>query len=504
MYQYRNPVLRGFHPDPSICRVGDDFYLVTSTFEYFPGVPVFHSKNLVDWELINHCLTRPSQLDLSGRRASGGVYAPTIRYHDGVFYMVTTDVGGKGHLLVHTTDIRGAWSEPVYIDHEGIDPSLTFADGGVYFCCTGRDADGAQGIALFEIDVNTGAMLTEPRIISRGSGGKYPEGPHIYQKNGMFYLMLSEGGTEYGHMVTLFRSKNIYGPYTARPHNPMVTHRDRMTGQIQAVGHPDLVEDQNGNLWMVCLGIRTIPGVLLHHIGRETFLVPARWTDDGWIKVGNNGTMELTMEGPLPGAPDKKPRAFTDDFSAPVLDRRWTYLRKPDMDNYRVNADEKALILTGTDVTLSTPKASPTFIGIRQPEFDMTASVRLSGPLKNGQRAGITAFYNDSYHYDLYLTRRYGAYYIGLSKRIHDFEAVVCEKPVGYKGDIRFAIIADAKKYIFAYSAGAGFNRIGSGMTAGLATEGTHTMTFTGTFIGLFSERGTARFGDFRLSPKKG
>ena len=210
--KYNNPIIKGFNPDPSICRVGEDYYLVTSSFEFFPGVPIYHSKNLVNWELINYCLTDEIQLDLTDSRASGGIFAPTIRYHQGRFYMTTTNVLIRKNFIVYTDDIRGKWSQPVWLEQTGIDPSMLFEDGTCYYCSNGGDEKGGL-IQLSEIDPLTGAYIKKPVIICRGTGGIYPEAPHMYKLNGWYYLILAEGGTKYGHMVTAFRSKNPYGPY---------------------------------------------------------------------------------------------------------------------------------------------------------------------------------------------------------------------------------------------------------------------------------------------------
>jgi xylan 1,4-beta-xylosidase len=203
---YSNPVVAGFYPDPSVCRVGDDYYLVTSTFEYFPGVPVFHSKDLIHWTQIGHCLTRASQLPLANCAASGGIYAPTIRYHKGLFYMTTTHVTGGGNFYVTAKDPAGEWSDPVYVKQGGIDPTIFFDGDKTYFLST------ADGITMSEMDLSTGQLTGLPRVIWRGTGGRYPEGPHLYKKDGYYYLLIAEGGTEYGHKVTIARSRSIWGP----------------------------------------------------------------------------------------------------------------------------------------------------------------------------------------------------------------------------------------------------------------------------------------------------
>ena len=213
MHKIENPIIKGFNPDPSICRVGEDYYLVTSTFEFFPGVPIYKSRDLANWKLIGHCLNRPSQLQLNGCHASGGIYAPTLRHHDGMFYMTTTNVTFGGNFIVHANDPAGPWSDPVWVAQAGIDPSLLFDDDGrCYFHSTGSQ-EGRPCILQCEINPLTGDMLSPSRVLSYGSGGRFPEAPHMYKILGEYYLMLAEGGTEYGHMVTIFRSSSPWGTF---------------------------------------------------------------------------------------------------------------------------------------------------------------------------------------------------------------------------------------------------------------------------------------------------
>lgn len=266
---YRNPVIPGFHPDPSVCRVGDDYYLVTSSFEYFPGVPLFHSKDLVHWRQIGHCLTRVSQLDLSEARSSAGIYAPTIRFRDGTFYMTTTNVSGRGNFIVTTDDPHGEWSDGVAVDHPGIDPDLFFDEDGIVYYTTSYN----QGIYQSRIDAKTGQRFSDPRLIWSGTGGQYPESPHIYRIGDWYYLFIAEGGTEYGHMETVARSKRPEGPYESCPDNPILSHRS-IQSPIQATGHADLVQTPDGDWWAVFLGIRPVGYPFRHHLGRETFLAP--------------------------------------------------------------------------------------------------------------------------------------------------------------------------------------------------------------------------------------
>lgn len=519
MYQYKNPIIPGFNPDPSICMANGSFYLVTSSFEYFPGVPVYTSKNLVDWRCIGHCLTRESQLKLKGCRASGGIYAPTIRYSDGTFFMVTTNVSDKGNFIVHTKDPAGEWSEPVWIKQGGIDPSLLFDKDKVYFVSNG-DCSGNNGIYLSEINPFTGEMLTQPVLISKGCGGRYPEAPHIYHRGDMYYLLLAEGGTEYGHMVTISRSRDIYGPYSPCPYNPVLSHKDLENADILCTGHADLIEDQNGNWWMAALGIRTLSspygGLMLHNLGRESFLAPVVWKN-GWpvVSAGNReGLLDLTMKAPLPAPPENKssfsekdaPRALNlkETFQDASWNIQFTHVRNPVMNNYILQPDKGILRLVGTNINLSSKDDSPTFIGIRQtgfcqeicaeltlqPDRFCSSETELSG-------AGLTVFYNNEHHYDIMIVRKSGRCQVLLRRQIYDLcavtETVTVESTV-----VRLKITADKEYYSFYYALpGEEYRFLGKGAAAAMCTEITRYMTFTGTFFGMFAENDIADFHSF-------
>ena len=432
---FKNPIIPGYNPDPSICRVGDDFYLVNSTFEFFPGVPIYHSRNLVNWELKGYCLDRRSQLELEGCRNSGGIYAPTIRFHNGMFYMITTNVTDKGNFVVHSDSVDGDWSEPAWIDQGGIDPSLFWDDDDkCYYCSTGI-LDGVRGIVAFEINPMTGEILSDKKLISEGCGGQCAEGPHIYKKDGMYYLMIAEGGTEYAHRETIQRAENVWGPYTPCPHNPIISHKEYKKSEIQATGHADLIEDANGNWWLVFLGIRRFSHALLHNLGRETFLAPVKW-EDGWPVVGynGNGTIELVMDAPLPGldyeeskanihTDDKtgKPMLYADhsisiDFADEKLDKRLQFTRNPDMSHYIYDSADRKLTLKGTDISLNEPGKSPTILSFKQPEFTTTLKAVVDIGATTAKRAGIAAYYNNDYHYEIYIGNDDNGKYIGFYK----------------------------------------------------------------------------------------
>ena len=283
----QRPVIPGFHPDPSICRVGDTFYLVTSSFEYAPGVPVFRSADLRSWEQIGSVLDRPSQLDVSAAGPSGGIFAPTLRHHDGRFWMITTNWSDqRGQLIVHAEDPAGPWSDPARIPSAvGIDPDLAWDDDGTCLMTyAGFDLHGAEGqlgIVQSAIDPLTGEVLTERRRLWGGTGGKFPEGPHLYRVGEWWYLLIAEGGTERGHAVTIARSRSPQGPFESNPANPILTHRG--TGEpVQNTGHADLVERPDGSWAIVYHGVRARGSSPEWHVlGRETFADEVAW-EDGW------------------------------------------------------------------------------------------------------------------------------------------------------------------------------------------------------------------------------
>lgn len=307
-----HPIVPGFHPDPSVCRVGDDYYLVTSSFEYFPGVPLFHSRDLVRWEQIGNVLDRPSQLNVTPgpQGASSGIYAPTLRHHDGEFWMITTNRAdiAKGHLIVRATDPAGPWSDPVYTEGAvGIDPDLAWDDDG-----TCHLTWSLFGIKQAEVDPATGKLLGEPRTLWEGTGLAHPEGPHLIRRGDWWYLVIAEGGTGPGHGVTVARSRSATGPFEPHPGNPLLSHR-ATDHPVQNTGHADFVELPDGGWAMVYLGVRprgVFPG--WHVNGRETFLAGIDWVDDWPVAVEDAFT--------VPAADTSFTDDFTDGFTGDVTD----------------------------------------------------------------------------------------------------------------------------------------------------------------------------------------
>ncbi|MFH0878708.1 MAG: glycoside hydrolase family 43 protein [Lentisphaerota bacterium] len=478
---YQNPVISGFHPDPSVCRVGEDYYLVNSSFEYFPGVPLFHSRDLIHWRQIGHCLTRKSQLPLDKAVCSGGIFAPTIRHHQGVFYMVTTNFTQGGNFFVTTKDIRGEWSDPIWVDQPGIDPSLFFdEDGKVYFTSTGE-----RGISQSEVDVATGKRNTDIKVIWSGTGGSYPEGPHLYKIQGWYYLMIAEGGTEYGHMETMARSRSPWGPFEPCPRNPILSHRSTIL-PIQATGHADLVQAQNGSWWLVFLGIRPARWERLHHLGRETFLSPVHWADDGWPVIGVEGRVDLEMEADATmWHPEYHELPGRDDFNQPSLKPCWNFLRNPNEQDWSLSERPGWMRLRGSAVSLDEADSSA-FVGRRQEHFDCRVATLMDfQPSGEGEEAGLTVLRTNLHHYDLARAWYKGADRIILRRRIGPLVAVEATAPAP-SGPVVLIVTADRDKYQFSFSTlGGSAVPLGEGESRYLSSE--VTGGFTGVYFGLYS-----------------
>ncbi|GAA1580908.1 glycoside hydrolase family 43 protein [Actinomadura kijaniata] len=308
------PIIAGFYPDPSICRAGDTYYLANSSFEYLPGVPIHQSTDLTTWTPVTNALQRPDQLNLDLAPPSTGVYAPTLRYHDGKFWLVTTNVVEfhRGQLIVSADDPAGPWSPAVHVEGAvGIDPDLAWDETGTCHLTWASALPDRHGIASAPLDLETGTLLSPPRLLWPGTGLAYPEGPHLYRRDGWWYLMLAEGGTERGHVVTIARSPSLDEPFEAAPANPVLTHRS--TGHpVQNTGHADLVELADGSWAMVYLGVRPRGQTPMFHTnGRETFIAGVEWID-GWPVVD---------EERFEAAPQD--HSFVDRFETADLDDRW-------------------------------------------------------------------------------------------------------------------------------------------------------------------------------------
>ena len=490
---FQNPVIPGYYPDPSVCRVGDDFYLVCSSFQYFPGVPIFHSKDLIHWEQIGNVLNRPSQVDLSKGGASSGIFAPTIRYHEGKFYMITTNINlmfstrGAGNFIVTADNPAGPWSDPVFIPGVlGIDPSLYWENGKMYVCWSAMN-----NIALAELDPQTFQMIGNARSIWDGDGDSSPEGPHIYKKDGYYYLLIAEGGTEMGHKVNIARSRQIDGPYTSNPSNPILTQkrRDSVSSVLQGTGHPDLIQAADGSWWIVYLGFRDTVGKMHHLLGRETCLAPVRWDDEAWPVVNGKGWVDIDMSHvkTLPQVLMPQITNYVDFKQGKKLGFEWIYTNNPVQENYSYSNNQ--LLLKATSIKLDDPNRTPTFVARRQ--TDVNCTVTTSMQLKNakeGDRAGLTVYMESRGHYDVALVgTRDGGQEIELSYRLGELKHIAKTAKLSTKCAVQFEIDVTNSHYAFSYSTdGKNFQPLGKMDSFFLSTE---TLGgFTGMLFGWFAE----------------
>lgn len=399
-----NPILSGFYPDPSICRVGEDYYLVNSSFSYFPGVPIWHSKNLAQWKQIGNVLDRNSQIPLNNCGHSGGVFAPTIRYYDGIYYMITTNISGGGNFIVTAEKPEGPWSEPYFLGEEaqGIDPSLFIdQEGTCYYVGTRPNPEGARyngdwEIWVQKIDLISMKLIGKSYAIWKGALKDviWPEGPHLYQKDGYYYLMIAEGGTGPNHAVTVARSKEIFGPYENNPNNPILTHRHLGKDYpIIYVGHGDLVNDTEGNWYMIMLASRRCEGYV--GLGRETFLAKVVWEDEWPVVNPGVGKLEELVELPFEeDLPKTRDVQSLNDINTNKYDV--VKLRNP-KEEFVKNNNEK-IRLKFLPETLKELE-SPAYLGFRQLEYYYEATLEIEfDMIYENDEAGFVILQSNEFH----------------------------------------------------------------------------------------------------------
>lgn len=418
---FNNPVLAGFYPDPSICRVGNDYYITTSTFAYFPGLPIFHSTDLVNWKQIGNAMDRAEQLDQTDAGVSRGLFAPTIRYHKGIFYILCTLIDKKGNFIITAKDPKGPWSNPVWLPQvQGIDPSIDFVDDKAYVVYNSDAPDnkplyrGHRTIRMYEFDINTMKVVGEEKLLINGGTdlAKEPiwiEAPHIFKKDGWYYLICAEGGTGYNHSEVVFRSKSVDGPYVSYENNPILTQRHldkQRKNPVTTTGHADFVETPDGRWYAVFLACRPY-GDDLYNTGRETFLLPVTWKD-GWPHIlDGDEQVPYTLPVPLPAITKKVNNpfggnvTFKDDFNDRKLDNRYLFLRNPDSSAYSLTARPGFFQLQLRPQTAGGLK-SPSFLGSRQHNLKGYASTRMEfTPASDSEKAGLLIFQSENHYYFL-------------------------------------------------------------------------------------------------------
>jgi alpha-N-arabinofuranosidase len=506
-----NPILPGCYPDPSICRVGEDYYLVTSSFEYFPGLPIHHSRDLVTWEPIGHAIDRPGQLDLDGLWSSSGLYAPTLRHHDGTFWLVCTLVDQRdstrgGNFYVTATDPAGPWSDPVWLDVDGIDPSIFFDDaddgtvggGRVWVHGTRLARDPAwhdqTEVWLRELDPATGRLVGAEHVLWHGAleGAVWAEGPHLYRVDGTYYLLAAEAGTEFHHAVSVARADVVTGPYTGHRGNPVLTHRHLGRGtDVVGVGHADLVQAPDGSWWAVLLGMRPYGGYH-YNFGRETFLVPVTW-EDGW-PVFAPGLGRVPVEVEVPFASERR-RGVTQGGTSGLVrpdDPRWTALRRPALDIATPAGDGWELRLTPGGPSEPAPVA---FLGVRQQHRDVDVRVTVRADLAPGSReeVGLLVRQSEADHVRLVLVAPGAEGSDARGRRIRavhrrgGVDRVLGEAVVPGRVDEPVVLALSARGQDYRLLAGApGTAEEGEMASVGLADGRTLDSVATGGFLGLW------------------
>jgi xylan 1,4-beta-xylosidase len=531
-----NPILRGFNPDPSILRVGDDYYVATSTFEWYPGVQIHHSRDLVHWRLLTRPLRRASQLDLRGDPDSCGVWAPCLTYADGVFYLIYTDVKRYGrtsvgglsnaslrdfhNYLVTAERIDGEWSDPIYLNSSGFDPSLFHdpEDGRKYLLNMLWDHRPAQnrfaGIVLQEYSPRERKPVGERRVIFRGTSIGFTEGPHLYKRGGYYHLLVAEGGTSWGHAVTMARSRNIDGPYELHPDTYVLTARDRPDSPLQRAGHGSLVETQRGEPYMAYLCGRPLPNRGRCVLGRETAIQKMVWSPDGWLRTTDGqGVPQVSVPAPdLPPHPypPQPPRA---DFDSPELPIDFQWLRTPHPDRiWSLTQRPGFLRLFGRETLGS--QFEQALVARRQQDFCFTATTQMEfDPEHFQQAAGLILYYNATKFHYLYLTQddTVGRHLRVMSclTDVGDNFSTPVPLPAG-TGSVELRMDVDFERLTFAYRLpGQDWQSIPQVFDASIVSDeaGPPTLpNFTGAFVGVCCQdgAGTGRPADFDFFDYRG
>ncbi|WP_321480606.1 glycoside hydrolase family 43 protein [uncultured Bacteroides sp.] len=508
--EFYNPILQGCYPDPSICRKGNDYYLVCSSFAFFPGVPIFHSTDLVNWKQIGHVLDRKSQLKVYDTGISAGVYAPTIRYNpnNDTFYMITTEfAGGFGNIVVKTKDPAKGWSDPYKLNFGGIDPSIFFDDNGKAYVVHNDAPDrgkelynGHRVIKIWEYDVDKDQIIpgTDKIIVNGGVNiAQKPiwiEAPHIYKKDNRYYLMCAEGGTGGWHSEVIFVSDSPKGPYTPAGSNPILTQRyfpkDRQN-KVDWAGHADLVKGPDDKYYGVFLGIRPNNKDRVN-IGRETFILPVDWT--GMFPVFENGLIPMSPKLKMPKGVENKTGkegffpngnfTFEDDFSADNLDYRWIGMRGPREDF--INVTKKGVRLTPFAVNIKEVKPTSTLF-VRQQHNVFSASVTMNYvPQSDKDLAGLVCYQSEKFNYVFGITKKEKEYYIVLQRTERGRSVVLASARIeNIKKPVQLKVEAHDDDYRFSYSQdGASYNNVG-GTVSGDILSTNVAGGFTGSFIGL-------------------
>ncbi len=525
----RNPILPGFNPDPSICRVGGDYYIATSTFEWFPGVQIHHSTDLVNWRLVCRPLTHESQLDMRGNPDSGGIWAPCLSHADGKFWLVYTDVKrldgnfkDAHNYIVTAPAIDGPWSEPFYVNSSGFDPSLFHDDDGrkwflnMVWNHVSHGVGGQPkhpsfaGILLQEWDAASGKLVGPVRNVFAGSPHGLVEGPHLFKRDGWYYLTTAEGGTGYGHAVTMARSRSIDGPYEMHPDTHLITSKDAPDAPLQRAGHGQIVETPEGEVYHTHLCSRPLPGLRRSPLGRETAIQKCVWKDDGWLYLAQGGQVPA-LEVPAPGgaaqrAPAEPLRHIFDDE---VLPPEFQWLRTPRPERiFSLTERPGYLRLIGRESIGSWFEQA--LVARRQEHFAFRAETEVGfAPTTFQQAAGLVHYYNRHKFHFLCVTHdeRMGRVLMVMSC-LGDWPdgrlSFALDRPLPLPGEgaVGLAMDVDGASLRFFFRTGEAWEAVGPELDASVVSDeagrGEHG-SFTGAFVGMaaFDTSGGACPADF-------
>lgn len=505
---FYNPILAGWYSDPSICTNGKgDYFMATSTFVYFPGVPLFHSKDLVNWKQVGYILNRESQLEnMEGQHVSGGIFAPAISYNpkNETYYMITTNVGA-GNFFVKTKDPFGEWSEPKYLrDVTGIDPSFFFDEDGKAYIVNNDEPtypaeySGHRSIRIQEFDVEKEETVgPRPALIDKGCRPEekpiWIEGPHMYKINGKYYLMDAEGGTSVNHSEVIFTASSPMGPFKPWAKNPILTQRHldpNRENPITCAGHADLVQALEGDWWAVFLGCRPLEGGFgYENLGRETFMMPVRWTEDGYPVI-TEGDEEVSMICERNGVKIEKGRksgnfGYKDEFEGDTLGLEWMSLRRSLSGRYELR--DGGLYLK-CDTVRATQRSTPSMLTrvIHHHKFVCTTEMKFSP--RDGEEAGLILFKDERHHYYLTLAAEGSSRVVKLHKVGDTSDDVVASSEVSEQTEsLSLRIASNGQTFTFAYSLdGEQWVNVGNGLEAKYLST-TDAGGFTGTTIGLYA-----------------
>ena len=547
---YSNPIIPGSYPDPSICRVGDDFYIVNSSFEYFPGLPIHHSKDLVNWNLVGYGLHRDDQcsgeMNLVDVQTDGGIHAPSIRYHDGLFYIITTNVYSPGpqqptemiNFIITAEQVEGPWSNPHIIEGApGIDPDIIFDDGKVWYVGTHvpekPNFNGEGEIWLQELDLDDWSLKGERYFLWRGAlyYGTWAEGPHIYKRNGFYYLLIAEGGTSLEHAVMVSVSDNVKGPYVPNARNPILTSRHLSNDYwVNSIGHADLLELADGRWYMVALGIRSEIDTY-SNMGRETHLIPVTWEEEPfewkydkiekeWSDLPDRerfeklrrvkyewpvcspltGRVERSFPLPFPASSQVNKESFRDNFDNETLNLEWNFRRVPQEGTYLINNKDGYLRLFPSKNVIENRK-SCSLLGIRQIETDFEFSVKMIyKPSIPEVQAGVSLFQKDDNYLTFTIEKDSEQHIIlKLISKERKKEPVVVQQTFlkSYNDSIIFKVFSKDQSYKYYYSLdnSTNFNFFAETSSGLLLSKG-----YTGAYMGIYSTsngKNTEEYVDF-------